>query len=76
MKDFLTPLFPYRKASQITIGHLTFGFSGQKAGFSVRRILEDPEDAFQDIASLYKSQREGLKPLTGGSLLGIYSRNE
>ena len=46
----VSELFHYRKADRIPIGHMSFGFSGRNAGFSVRCLLEDPEDAFKALS--------------------------
>ena len=42
---------PYQGPNPIPIGHMSFGFSARNAGFTVRRVLESPEDSFQALVA-------------------------
>ncbi len=56
----------HRRPDRIPIGHMSFGFSGRNAGFSVRRILEDPEDAFRALSWTAEMYQWSPIPFTPG----------
>ena len=62
----VSELLHYRKADRIPIGHMSFGFSGRNAGYSVRQILEDPEDAFKALSWTAEMYQWSPMPFTPG----------
>lgn len=55
-----------RNPDQIPMGHMSFGFSARNAGFTVRQVLESPEDAFKALASTAEMYRWSPLPFTPG----------
>ena len=56
----------HRRPDRISIGHMSFGFSGRNVGISVRRILEDPEDAFKALSWTAEKYQWSPIPFTPG----------
>ena len=65
MKEVID-LFHHGKPGQIPIGNMSFGFSGRNASYLVRRILDNPEDAFKDLSWAAKMYQWSPIPFTPG----------
>ena len=61
----VSELLGHCRPDRIPIGHMSFGFSGRNAGFSVRHILEDPEDAFKALSWTAEMYQWSPIPLPG-----------
>lgn len=64
--ELIIPRLPHQGPNPIPIGHMSFGFCGRNAGYSVRAILEDPEDAFKALSWTAEMYQWSPMPFTPG----------